>query len=154
MAGFKKKKVAQKETPKDRYVAQAQDPDSFYRENPAWGFNSCDKMMWSFTSEHIGSTFWTEILPFLVNLESRSWSDIMVTANKQNHSIDVSTLNPTAQKRLAELYVEQDSIVSLRINATHRLYGYHVGRVFNILWYDDNHGDNDTCVCRSKKKHT
>ena len=79
MAGFKKKKVAQKETPKDRYVAQAQDPDSFYRENPAWGFNSCDKMMWSFTSEHIGSTFWTEIFaPITVLLAEGLELDLVV----------------------------------------------------------------------------
>ncbi|CUP62134.1 Uncharacterized phage-associated protein [Anaerostipes hadrus] len=32
--------------------------------------------------------------------------------------------------------------------------GYMVEKVFNILWYDDNHGDNNRCVCRSYLKHT
>lgn len=154
MAGSKKKKVVQKEIPKGRHIAQTQNPESYYQEYPAWGFNSCDTKMWGFTSDNIGNAFWTEILPYLKGLETRTWNDIMVNAKKQNHSIDVSNLNPAAQKRLAELYVEQDSIVSLRISATHRIYGYNVGRVFNILWYDSDHGDNDTCVCRSKKKHT
>lgn len=45
-------------------------------------------------------------------------------------------------------------IISLRITENHRLYGYMSGRVFNILWYDDDHGDNNNCVCRSHLKHT
>lgn len=35
-----------------------------------------------------------------------------------------------------------------------KIYGYMTGRVFNVLWYDDDHGDNSTCVCRSHLKHT
>lgn len=154
MAGSRSKNVIQRENPKSRYVAQTENPDSYYREHPAWGFNTCDTEMWGFTADNIGDAFWTEILPFLKNTETRTWSDILINAKKQNHSIDVSKLNAGAQKRLTELYVEHDSIISLRLSATHRIYGYTVGRVFNILWYDSNHGDNDTCVCRSEKKHT
>lgn len=154
MAASKKKTVVQKATPQGRHVAQIHNPDSYYQEYPAWAFNSCDTKMWGFTSENIGDAFWIEILPYLKNLETRTWNDILIYSKKQNHSVDIGKLNPVAQKRLEELYVEQDSIVSLRVSATHRIYGYHVGRVFNILWYDADHGDNDTCVCRSKKKHT
>lgn len=155
MAGSKKKKqVIQREIPKGRHIVQTEDPDSFYHEHPAWCFTSCDQDMWSFNQENIGNSFWTEVLPYFQNSEIRTWNEILVEANKQNHYIDVYTLNPVARKRLAQLHVEQDSIISLRLNGTHRIYGYNVGRVFNILWYDDNHGDNDTCVCRSRKKHT
>lgn len=42
----------------------------------------------------------------------------------------------------------------VRITGKHRLYGFMRGAVFNVLWYDLDHGDNDTCVCRSRKKHT
>lgn len=66
----------------------------------------------------------------------------------------VQAENPDAQKRLAQRHIEQDSIISLRLSATHRIYGYITGAVFNILWYDGNHGDNATCVCRSRLKHT
>ena len=26
--------------------------------------------------------------------------------------------------------------------------------VFHVLWFDDKHGDNSACVCRSYLKHT
>ena len=110
--------------------------------------------MWGFTKENIGNIFWSDILPYLKNMESRTWQDILVGSKKQNHSINVEELNVKARNRLAELYIEQDSIVSLRLNGTHRIYGFIVGRVFNILWYDLNHGDNATCVCRAHMKHT
>lgn len=154
MAGSKKKTVVQKESPRERYVGQSVNPDNYYQEHPAWGFNSCDPEMWGFTKENVGDLFWTEVLPFLKNTEKRKWNEILIVSKKQNHSIDIGGLNPIAQKRLADLMIEQESVISLRINGTHRLYGYNVGRVFNILWFDSDHGDNDTCVCRSKKKHT
>lgn len=59
-----------------------------------------------------------------------------------------------SQERLASKYIEAESLISLRVTGNHRLYGYMTGRVFNVLWYDDDHGDNDKCVCRSRLKHT
>lgn len=56
--------------------------------------------------------------------------------------------------RLAEKYIELDSIISLRLTGKHRLYGYIQKSTFYVLWYDDNHGDNNECVCRSNLKHT
>lgn len=63
-------------------------------------------------------------------------------------------MNKVAQDRLFEKRIEAESLISLRLTGTHRLYGYMTGRVFNILWYDDDHGDNAECVCRSRLKHT
>lgn len=59
----------------------------------------------------------------------------------------------SAQDRLASKYIEAEALISLRLTGNHRLYGYMTGRVFNVLWYDDNHGDNNDCVCRSYLKH-
>ena len=110
--------------------------------------------MWAFSKEHIGEAIWTEILPRLKDLETQTWSEIFITGKKQNHSIDLEDLNKAARDRLAEKYIEAESLMSLRVTGNHRLYGYMTGRVFNILWYDDDHGDNSRCVCRSKLKHT
>ena len=71
---------------------------------------------------------------------------------KKNHSINVTALNKAASDRLAELYIEAESLISLRLTGTHRVYGYMNGAVFNILWVDLNHGDNTSCVCRAHKK--
>ncbi len=110
--------------------------------------------MWAFTQNHIGTLIWTELLPRLQALETQTWSEILVYNKKQNHSLDLNDLNKVAQDRLASRYIEAESLISLRITANHRLYGYITGRVFNILWYDDDHGDNSTCVYRSRLKHT
>jgi hypothetical protein len=154
MAACKKKKVIQKELPKGRHVEQKENPDSYYDERPAWNFGSCDTEKWGFTRENVGELLWTEVLPFLKNLEAKTWKEILVVSKKSHHSIDVGKLNSSAKERMAARYIEQDSVISLRLTGTHRIYGYMMGRVFNILWYDPEHGDNDTCVCRSYLKHT
>ena len=155
MAGSKKnKQIKQKESPKGKSIAQGGNPEQYYIENPAWSFANTDQDMWSFTQEHIGELIWTEIFPRLKALESQTWGEILVKDKKQNHSINVEDLNKVAQDRLAAKYIEAESLISLRVTGNHRLYGYMTGRVFNILWYDDDHGDNKTCVCRSYLKHT
>lgn len=155
MAASKKdKRIKQRENPKGRSIAQGGDPEQYYSQNPAWTFANSDDQMWAFSKEHIGEAMWTEILPRLKDLETQTWSEIFITGKKQNHSIDLEDLNKAARDRLAEKYIEAESLMSLRITGNHRLYGYMTGRVFNILWYDDDHGDNSRCVCRSKLKHT
>lgn len=155
MAGFKKsKQIKQKEIPRGKSIVQGGDPEQYYRESPAWSFANSDQDMWAFTQSHIGELIWTEIFPRLKALESQTWNEILIKNKKQNHSINVEDLNKIAQDRLAAKYIEAESLISLRVTGTHRLYGYMTGRVFNVLWYDDEHGDNNTCVCRSYLKHT
>ena len=155
MADFnRRKEVKQKEVPKGKAVAQGGDPERYYSENPAWTFANADQEMWAFSQKHIGAAIWTEILPRLQALETQTWSEILVRNKKQNHSLDLNELNKVAHDRLASRYIEAESLISLRITGNHRLYGHMTGRVFNILWYDDDHGDNSTCVCRSRLKHT
>ena len=83
-----------------------------------------------------------------------TWGEILIKGNKQNHYIDVGSLNKIARDRLADLQIEAEDICSLRLGGKLRLYGLLIGSVYHILWYDDSHGDSDTCVCRSKLKHT
>ncbi len=155
MAGSKRKKeVKQREVPDGKRIAQGGDPERYYSENPVWAFANSDQEMWAFSQEHMGELFWKEIFPRLKALETQTWSEILVRDKKQNHSLDLDELNKAAQDRLASKYIEAESLISLRITGNHRLYGYMTGRVFNVLWYDDDHGDNSTCVCRSRLKHT
>ena len=155
MAGSKKiKKVKQREMPKGRSIVQGGDPAQYYSQTPAWTFATSDNEMWAFSQEHMGELIWTEMLPRLKALETQTWSEILVKNKKQNHSLNLEDLNKIAQDRLAEKYIEAESLISLRITGNHRLYGYMSGSVFNVLWYDDAHGDNSMCVCRSRLKHT
>lgn len=154
MAGSKKKKVKRREQPKNKYISRDENPDSYYSETPAWSFKNADQDKWAFTEENVGDSFWSEILPKMSSFESKTWQEILVTNKKQNHSLPLGQLNKVAQKRLESRYIEAEALISLRLSGKCRLYGYMTGRVFNILWYDNDHGDNDTCVCRSRKKHT
>lgn len=155
MAGSKKnKQVKQKEIPKGKSIAQGGDPAQYYSQTPAWSFANSDTEMWAFSQGHMGELIWTEILPRLKAFETQTWSEILVKDKKQNHSLDLDDLNKIAQDRLAEKYIEAEALISLRITGNHRLYGYMTGSVFNVLWHDDDHGDNSKCVCRSYLKHT
>lgn len=155
MAASKKNFPKRKENPKSREIGSKQDPNSYYHMYPSWRFNICDEEKWAFNEDHAGAYFWNNILPNLKNWEKMTWQDILVTNKKSNHSIDLQSLNPSAQRRFEEFCIEAESIISLRIQGTYRIYGY-IGESssFCILWFDDNHGDNDECVCRSYKKHT
>lgn len=150
-----KKKVKQKKYPIERVIKEGGDPNKFYSMKPSWNFHDCDNEMWSLFSDEVKrGKYWDEILPFLQKLEKITWNDILVVGKKKNHRIDIKYLNPGAQKRLEELHIEADALTSLSIKGTHRIYGCNIGSIFNVVWVDFDHGDNDSCVCRSRKKHT
>lgn len=107
------KQIRQKEIPKGKSIVQGGNLEQYYIENPAWSFVNSDQNMWPFTQEHIGENFWTEIFPRLKALESQTWSEILIKDKKQNHSINVKNLNKVAQDRLAERYIEAESLISL-----------------------------------------
>ena len=145
------KKVPKQNFKIDSHKAkQTQIVDDFFGKKPSWVFTSIDNTKWTIDKD----TFWNDILPKLREFETQTWNEIFLAAKKENHSINVTDLNPVAQKRLEELYIEAESIRSLRFTGKIRLYGYMQGSAFCILWYDTDHGDNNTCVCRSRKKHT
>lgn len=154
MAGSNKR-VKQKQNPKGNIIKQGGNPDGFYSLSPAWRFSKGDKEMWSlYSSDVTCDLLLREILPHLQGWELQKWSDILVRDKKNNHPIEPDKLNKAASDRFKELKIEAEAVISLRVTSTHRLYGYMVGEIFNILWLDLNHGDNETCVCRSHKKHT
>lgn len=140
--------------PPKRTIKIQHNPEDFYKEKPAWNFHTRDYELWSFSKDEIGDFFWDEVFEKICSWESMTWDEILIKSNNNNHLINPSLLNKCAQDRLEKLKIEAEGIISLRLNGKHRLYGYMIGRVFNILWYDKNHGDNNECVCRSHKKHT
>lgn len=151
MAASKVKRIAEpKRKPQTPYAISIKNPETVNSASPSWCFRLCDKEYWTFDAED----FMNEILPKLKDWEGQTWNEILVKANKQNHSIDAEKLNKVAKERLEMRQLEAAAIVSLRLNGTHRLYGYRIGSVFYVLWYDKDHGDNDICVCRSHKKRT
>lgn len=82
----------------------------------------------------------------LSHFESMSWSEILVTSKKQNHSIRVQTLSQPAQDRLDDLAIALDEVVSLRLSGKERVFGYLENGVMVLLWWDPDHA-----VCPSQK---
>lgn len=152
----KNKQVKQGGNP-TKEARTAEDPNSIMRMHPVWKFASCDtepSCRWSFHKERLQDDIWDIILPKLLLYESMTWGEIYIQGKKHNHSNSVSEMNRVAQDRLAELEIEADALQSLKCGGNKRIYGFMDEAIFNIVWYDDDHGDNATCVFRSFKKHT
>lgn len=155
MARFDKKKAKNAFDPERKVAHERENPESIMSEHPSWSFSAYDKSgRWAFSKERLCDMFWDEILPKLSQFERMTWGDVLIASKKQNHTVAVPSLNKVAQERLSELGIFRDQLVSLRLNGTLRIYGYLSLATLVILWVDDDHGDNETCVCRSKLKHT
>ena len=149
------KKVKQEFSPPQKEVRERENPAAIYDKNPSWSFSGVDRGgRWAFSKARLGDAFWEKILPKLSAFEKMTWRDILMEAKKQHHHVPVTGMNKEAADRLNELHVFQEELLSLRLEGKLRLYGYLSEAVFVILWYDDDHGDNGTCVFRSHKKHT
>lgn len=124
----------------------SENPNSYFNWKPSWNFSKCDfgHQKWSLKNSDI----FTDIIPKLISFEQRKWGEI-VSDKKHNHWIDCSVLSKEARDRLNELNLYYDSLFSLRLNGTLRLFGYIENGIFYIIWYDPDHE-----ICPAHKKHT
>jgi hypothetical protein len=103
---------------------------------------------------------WKKVLGQLDHIQTMTWNEILKadggrSSGTNSHPLKVSELNKCAIQRLQELEQNDlDEIFSLRVGGKDRVYGIKHGKFLDILWFDNDHGDNDTCVCRSHKKNT
>jgi hypothetical protein len=91
-----------------------------------------------------------EVLKKLGEFESRTWNEILVLSNKQNHEISVERLSPEAQRRLEEIQLgDIEELISLRLSSRERVFGIRESATLLVLWWDPEHQ-----VCPSILKHT
>lgn len=151
----KKKEPISKFSSNRKEVRARENPNSIYGKNPSWSFSACDKEgSWAFSKDRLIDDFWERILPKLREFEKTTWGSILLDGKKSHHHISVSDCNKCAIDRLMEIGVFEDELLSLRLGGNLRLYGYLSESTYVIIWYDNDHGDNNSCVCRSHKKHT
>ena len=128
-----------------------EDPDNIAKKTPSWNFSLSDQDgVWAFRKENIGNGFWDKILDKLISFEKMTWGDI--ESDKNNHFVSISGCNKCARDRLEVLKITEDRLFSLRLEGKIRIYGIRKKSALFILWYDTDHGDNCTCVFRSRKK--
>jgi hypothetical protein len=75
----------------------------------------------------------------LAHFETMTWSEILVTGKKRNHSIKVSAITAAARERLEAIGLALDEVVSLRLAGKERVFGYLDNGVLVLLWWDPNH---------------
>lgn len=124
-----------------------ENPDQYFEMNPSWSFAKCDSKDCQWSIENC-ENLWSEVITKLISFESRTWGEI-VNDKGHNHWIDCNKLCKKAKDRINEKGWDFDSIFSLRLTGTHRLFGVINSGVFYVIWYDPNHE-----ICPSNKRHT
>lgn len=126
-------------------------PESYHDQTPVWSFKRMKREnKWVFDSAEfvcISVNRQMEsncVLSMLAEYEDRKWSQIKQEThgkkNKSKHHFieDLTKLDKEAKDRLEKLGIYED-FFSLRLNNLTRIYGVLRSRVFEILWYDNNH---------------
>ncbi|HSX38923.1 MAG TPA: hypothetical protein VLE95_08925 [Chlamydiales bacterium] len=109
-------------------------------DHPKWGWKRLTK------EEHL------DFLKFIKDLESQTWAEIRQASGGKgdgkgtnHHPVELHKLRHEAKNRICELRwqgIIGDTIFSLRINATTRLYGHRDEGYFRPIWHDPFHSRN------------
>ncbi|WP_155981923.1 hypothetical protein [Nocardia sp. BMG111209] len=115
-----------------------------------------ERFRWSAQSidhEYAGEWDWhlapkeaKDILDLLAQMSGLSWREVKAqTFNSKNktrrlhHSQSIETICPAAQKRLEELEIAVSEVFRLRHGNLNRSWGYMIGPVFHVVWWDRHH---------------
>jgi hypothetical protein len=118
-------------------------------ETPAWRIAQMeysDPFGWHV----VGGAKLREIREKIVHFERKTWNDILVREKHWNHAVATTSLSKAARDRLKHLNLDDlEELVSLRLTGPERVWGYRIGFVLHVLWWDPDHQ-----VCPSPLKHT
>jgi hypothetical protein len=119
------------------------------------GSDECPSVSFRFADRvHSGSWTWMsgdeshEVLDFLCSIGNLTWSEIkgQMTGgksgrHKKHHHHEFSSLCKEAQDRLAELKHDErfEDLFRFRLGGKKRLWGFLLGNVFYVLWWDSEH---------------
>ncbi len=144
---YKKVPKANNQSSDGKVPRKDQSLDDDLLSRPSWHTSTIDLQgPWGW-GEIDHAFFFNDILPKIQNYESMSWFDIL---NRNNHEVKVGLISKEAQKRLTELKLDDfETLVSLRLTGTQRIWGIKMQNVFKLLWWDPEHK-----VYPSKLKHT
>lgn len=141
----KKSPIATRGVESQKVPRTAVSIDSYHHLRPSWRVSNIE-LAEPYGWTTVSATTLLFIREKLANFETMTWSEILVKAKKQNHSIRVSDISAEAQLRLEEKGLALDEVVSLRLTGKERVFGYLESGVLVLLWWDPNHE-----VCPSLK---
>lgn len=141
-----KKPQAGANIPSGQRILQGADPDFYRTQTPVWSLRSLDLDHSRWGWKRLGhEAVWQKIWPKLRDREGMTWAEIEQEvggrkSGTNSHNVAVATdLIREAQQRLDELGHLADSLFSLRLQGTQRIYGIREGRVLRLIWFDENH---------------
>ena len=132
-----------------RPVIPEKDRRNYMRMRPAWKVSRLEEYG-PFGWHRIDGPKAIEVTARLKGFESMSWSEILVAAKKQNHTVAIADLSKAARDRLLAIKLDdRDDLVSLRLSSRERIWGFLAENTFHLVWWDPEHQ-----VCPSLKRHT
>lgn len=139
-----------------RQIKTGGDPESTEKDTIAWHFHRLDRVHEDWGWDKLRAPQWKDVLRHLVSLEGLTWASLKQQAGGRragtnHHSLELSALPNETRKRWAALRLDDfDTVFSLRISNTLRLYGVRDGRVLQFVWHDPHHGSKRG-VCPTSK---
>ncbi len=116
---------------------------------PAWRISLLE-MIDPFGWHVISSDIAHQVRMRLSNFESLTWKQILYQGGYRNHFIGTNRICKQAKDRLAALHQDDiDSVMSLGITQTGRVFGIMEHNVLKILWWDPDH-----LICPVEKPNT
>src|ERR1035438_1741848 len=118
-----------------RQIKTGGDPESLDKETIAWHFHKLDGPHTDWGWQKLRAAEWKGILDHLRSFEGLTWAALKHQAGGRrrgtnHHALRTADFSVNARHRLTELRLDEfDSLFSLRINNTLRLYGVRDGRV-------------------------
>jgi hypothetical protein len=129
-----------------RQIRTGGDPESTETETIAWQFRRFDKDHPDWGWRKLKAPQWKVVLTHLIDFEGLTWASLKAQSGGRrkgtnHHSLDISKLPAKTRQRWTDLGLDDyDTVFSLRITNTLRLYGVRDGRVMALIWHDPFHG--------------
>lgn len=120
------------------------------QERLCWRFTHLDNDgPWGFTNADIVTV--CDVLRKLASFETMTVAEVFHRGDEPGKDYDVAALpNPVARNRLEVAgLADQTKIWRIALGGRPRLYGFLVGNIFHVVWWDPEHE-----VWPSQKKHT
>lgn len=118
------------------------DPDAFLQQCPTWRFGLLE-MAPPYGCDELSLEDATEIRQRLAAFESMMWQEILFSPNvgkQPNHHMPVADITcEKAIMRLQEIAPDVDTLMSLRVNKTARIWGIMSGSVCQLVFWDPEH---------------
>lgn len=134
-------------------IAPRIDPESWKREQLSWRFGVTTQSLrindygWNKLDK---PSKWFDLLNKMAHLEGMIWNQILFLGHV--HEVKPKDCSRHFEQHIKKLNVEEEALLQLPFGNKHRLFGYRVGAVFYVIYYDHEHKVYDQRDKRKRKR--